>query len=114
MEAPQPPPGTPALEAGTDPPAVCGFVAAEAARHGVLGNRAALLVIAAGEVATALARTGAAGTVVRVWPLAEALVCTFQAPPGHAAPSAPARRLRGRVETTTSGTVTTLRVPLKL
>lgn len=112
MEALQPPPGTPALEAGADPPAVCGFVAAEAARHGLLGNRAALLVIAAGDVATALARTGAAGTVVRVWALAEALICTFQAPPGHAPPRVPPRRLRDHVETTTSGTVTTLRVPL--
>ncbi|MBW8480978.1 hypothetical protein [Actinomadura parmotrematis] len=113
-----PPPGTPVLEYRGDPALVCGFVAAEAARHGVIGNSAALLVIAAGDVAAGLGTAGR-GATVRVWPQRTgprraALVCRFQAPAGRAVPAQrpPAHRLGGRVQVTCAGPVTTLRLPL--
>ncbi|MFD0687011.1 hypothetical protein [Actinomadura fibrosa] len=113
MEVPEPPPGTPVLEVGDDLPAVWGFVAAQAARHGVLGNRAALMVVAAGDVAAALARQGSGDhATVGVWPQRQALVCAFRAPEGSPAPPGPAPRLRDRVEVSSAGSVTAIRVPL--
>ncbi|TDD89559.1 hypothetical protein [Actinomadura rubrisoli] len=113
LEASEPPPGTPALEVGDDLSAVCGFVAAQAARHGVIGNRAALLVIAAGDVAAALLKAGTGDqATVHVWPQPAALVCTFRALDGRDAPRVPLPRLQDQVEVTSAGPVTTIRVPL--
>lgn len=108
---PEPPPGTPGLEFLDDPWAVRGFVAAQAARHGVIGNRAALLVIAAGNVADHLVREGASPATVRVWPQREALICRFQGAAGRAPAHPPPQTLRDRVEVRTTGATTTIRLP---
>jgi len=108
---PEPPPGTPGLEFLDDSWAVRGFVAAQAARHGVIGNRAALLVIAAGNVAEHLVKEGASPATVRVWPQPEALICRFQGTAGRAPAHPPPQTLRDRVEVHTTGATTTLRLP---
>ncbi|MQY02361.1 hypothetical protein [Actinomadura macrotermitis] len=110
--AEEPPAGVPVLEYRGDPAAVCAFVAAQAARHGVIGNRAALLVIAAGEVAAGLGAAGR-GATVRVWPEGAALVCRVQAPDGRPAsvlPDGLTARLGDRVQVSAAGPVTTIRL----
>ncbi|WP_067478036.1 hypothetical protein [Actinomadura hibisca] len=109
-----PPPGTPALEFGGDLTAVCEFVAAQAARHGVFGNRAALLVVAAGEVAAHLMGHGMTryGAAVLVWPQQAALVCRLHTAAEAAVPARIAARLRGQVEIVVRGADVTLRVPV--
>jgi hypothetical protein len=93
------------MASGEDPAEVSGFVAAQAARHGVIGNRAALLVIAAGDLAAQLRDPGAD---VRVWREREGLICRFHAPSGRRAVPHP---IPG-VEITSAGPITTLRLPL--
>ncbi|MCP2338351.1 hypothetical protein [Actinomadura rupiterrae] len=94
---------------------VCGFVAGEAARFGVIGNRAAMLVIAAGEVAGQLIESGPvrAGGVasVRVWARDGALHCHFEGPRGWRAPKSPEPRLRDHVRVTANGPTVTLTLP---
>ncbi|WP_033424642.1 hypothetical protein [Actinomadura flavalba] len=104
------PPDAPMLTFRQDPAAVCGFVAAQAARHGVFGNQAAALIIAAGEVAAALGGTEGHATV-RVWRRPTALVCRFQAPRGTA-PGTEGIRTHGSVALSCAGAVTTLRLAL--
>ncbi|MEW2358850.1 hypothetical protein [Spirillospora sp. NPDC029432] len=101
---PEPPRGTPGMAAGDDPAEVSGFVAAQAARHGVIGNRAALLVIAAGEVSARLREPAD----VRVWRAEDGLYCAFRTASGRPAEPRPTPG----VELVTAGPVTVLRLPL--
>ncbi|MFC4907866.1 hypothetical protein [Actinomadura gamaensis] len=94
---------------------VCGFVAGEAARYGVIGNRAAMLVIAAGEVAGRLieshpVRSGGLASV-HVWARNGALHCRFEGPSGWCASEAPKSRLRDHVQVTADGPTVTLTLP---
>jgi hypothetical protein len=111
-DGPGPPPGTPGLEFLDDLWAVCAFVAAQAACHGVIGNQAALMVIAARDVAAHLVNEGASPATVRVWPQVEALVCHFQGADDRTPASPPPRTLGGRVEVSTTGATTTIRLPV--
>ncbi|MFI0349692.1 hypothetical protein [Actinomadura sp. 9N407] len=104
-EPPEPPRGAPGMASSDDPAEVSGFVAAQAARHGVIGNRAALLVIAAGDLAAQLRDPGAD---VRVWRQQEGLFCRFHAPSGWRGAPHPTPG----IEIISAGQVTTLRLPL--
>jgi hypothetical protein len=107
----------PMLMFGDELSAVSAFVAAQAARHGVIGNRAALLVIAAEDVAAHLMRTGAGQATVRVWARSGTLFCRFDAPDGWHGPAPAALRhsrgLRGRIEMRSAGPVTTVSLPIR-
>ena len=58
------------------------FVAGRATAHGLADDRAGLLVLAAGEVATYLKNLVPGRATVRIWEQPGAVVCDFRQPPG--------------------------------
>ena len=76
---PEPPPGTAAYHLADGLPGLRAFVRARAAALGLTGERAALLVGAAGEVVGHLASRGVEATV-RMWRRPDTIVCDVHRP----------------------------------
>jgi hypothetical protein len=77
---PDPPAGAAAFEFNGNLRSLRQFVASRAAAHGLAGDRAGLLVQAAGEVGTYLRYLDQGNAAVRTWEQAGALMCDFRQP----------------------------------
>jgi hypothetical protein len=77
---PDPPTGAAAFEFNGNLRSLRQFVASRAAAHGLAGDRAGLLVQAAGEVGTYLNYLDQGNVAVRTWEQAGALMCDFSQP----------------------------------
>ena len=77
---PEPPDGAAAFEFNGNLSSLRQFVASRAAAHGLAGDRAGLLVQAAGEVGTYLKHLDPGHVAVRTWEQAGAVMCDFRQP----------------------------------
>jgi hypothetical protein len=77
-----PPAGAAAFGFDGDLRALRRFIAGEAVRYGVAGDRADLLVLAVSEVGAYLKGRAAGGAAVRTWEQPGAIVCDFRQPGG--------------------------------